>query len=438
MSNLQHIDEDVAVLRKSSALLYTEQNTNSNLLYLENRINNTNHIQFGNHTIEANGIDNNFPTNFKNLLDSAYIGHGVNRTLINLLLSGGVGTYTLVKIENKLNKDWVIDNEINDWLNSFDFHTKYLPEIATDMIYVENAWTEILLNKGARIGNPFIAALRPLGVEHMRLEAIYNRKPLKKAYYSDWLFSNLTHTDIEPIPFFQKNKPYAKTKSCFFSKMPTFGSNAYGRPPNISASSLLQILALLPNFHKANLTEKAFKWIVAVNNDYYQSVRDQNHWNENSKEFNNWKENFHQSIDTFLAAPDAGKVQTRLLTTFATHRQTFNAIDNIKITKLDDDTKMLAETGMNLHDTYTMGFVSASSIHPQLANVHLKNHALSGSNLREAYEMHIKTAVPTMRYLLLDAANTALKINFPHKKLHLGFMDVAFDDYNPVKSTEKK
>ena len=123
---------------------------------------------------------------------------------------------------------------------------------------------------------------------------------------------------------------------------------------------------------------------------------------------------------------------------FDDYRIESNGIDNIKITKLEDDTKELSETGISLYDTYTMGYISASSIHPQLANVHLKNHALSGSNLREAYEMHIKTAVPTMRMLLLHPVNTALKLNFPEKNMKLGFMDVAFEDFNEKNSTTKK
>ena len=96
---------------------------------------------------------------------------------------------------------------------------------------------------------------------------------------------------------------------------------------------------------------------------------------------------------------------------------------------------------MDLHDTYTIGYVSASSLNTSLANVHLKNHSLSGGNLRESYEMHIKTATPTMRQLLLHPVNTALKINFPNKNLKLSFMNVAFENYdtkNTTKATEIK
>ncbi len=52
--------------------------------------------------------------------------------------------------------------------------------------------------------------------------------------------------------------------------------------------------------------------------------------------------------------------------------------------------------------------------------------------------MHIKTAVPTMRMLLLHPVNTAIRLNFPKKNMKLGFMDVAFEDFNEKNSSEKK
>jgi len=433
---------DVSVLPRSNALIYSSRDVaqeigNSNLKYLEQQQNGSFFV-VGDKRIEPNGIDNNFPANFKNLLDSVYIGHGVKRTLINLLLSGGVGIYKEVKEEQKIIRDWQLDNQISDWLDAFDFHNIYLPEIATDMIYVENAWSAVVLNKGARIGNPFIAKLEHLGAEKMRLEYPNSKGIRKNTFYSDWMYSNLRTNDITQYPLFNRANPYAKKVSVIFSKMPTFGSSSYGRPPDISAVSMLKVLSLLPNFHRANLTERGFKWLVSVSADYYKEVRDKNNWEANSKEYNQWKKKFMESIDNFLIAPDADKTQSRFMTSFATDPHSMKAIDNINITKLDDDTKELSETGMDLHDTYTMGFVSASSIHPQLANVNLKNQSLSGSNLREAYEMHIKTAVPTMRMLLLHAVNTAIQINFPGKKLKLGFQDVAFQDYNVKNSTEKK
>lgn len=440
-------NSDVKILPRSKTLVYTksastlpyaDEESLQNLDYVEQRLY-SNVLYFGDYRIEPNGLDNNFPFNYKSLLDNVYIGHGVKRTLINLLLSGGVGIYKEVKEEKKIIRDWQIDNEISDWLDSFDFHNEYIPEAATDMIYVENLWTAFNRNKGSRIGKkPFIAGLQYLSAENMRLEYPNENGKRTKVFYSEWLYSNLRQTDIQSFPVFDKRDPFRNPTSVMFTKMPTFGSTSYGRPPDIGAVAMLKVLSLLPAFHKANLTERGFKWIVAIHQDYYQKIREENHWTEKSKEFKEWKEKFQDSIDEFLTAPEGDKVQTRFMTEFKIDRFSNKPVKAVEITKLEDDTKELSEVGAELHDTYTAGYVSAASIHPQLANIHMKNHALSGSNLREAYEMHIKTAVPTMRMLLLHPVNTALKINFPGKNLKAGFMDVAFEDFNEKNSTVKK
>jgi len=425
---------DTAILPKSNAFLYSynpreliENDSAGNLKYLEqNR--KENYLLFGDHQVLPNGLDNLFPQNFKKLLDKVYIGHGVKRTLINLLLSGGVGLYKEVKEGDRIIRDWQLDEEITDWLESFNFFTEYLTEAATDMVYVENNFPLIYLNKGARIGrSPKIAKIELFQSEDMRIDYTGTSRH-NQVFYGDWYYSGLTYSDIKPFPMFDRANPFKNPVSAMFLKMATFASTGYGRPPDIGAVQMLEVLALLPNFHRANLTEKGFKWIISVSQDLYDAVCKENNWARTSKEFADWKGKFTQKIDDFLTAPDGDKVQTRFLTEFAVDKHTMKPIDAVQITKLADDTKLLSEVGLSLHDTYTLGYVSASSINPQLANVHLKNHALSGSNMKEAYDMHIQTYTPILRNLILHPINTALRINFPDKKLKAGFMDIAFDD----------
>jgi hypothetical protein len=443
--NTEIEEADVKILPRSGALVYAAdeyrenaQNEMNKLTYLEQRTVNDAMV-FDDYRIVPNGYDNNFPYNFKTLLDSVYLGHGIKRTVINLLLSGGVGIYREVKEGEKIIKDWVLDREISDWLDSFEFKESYILEAATDMIYIENCTTQYIFNKGARIGlNPKIAALKFLSSDHVRLEKRDEYGKINNIYLSEWLINNLMYVDIEQIPMFDKNNPFKKRNPAQFIKMPTFGSTYYGRPVDIGAVEMLKVLSLLPKFHKANLTERGFKWIVSVASKYYEAVQSKNQWDRNSKEFKEWKVNFLQSIDDFLIAPEADKLQTRFLTEFAIDPHTGKPINQVQITKLEDDTKTLSEVGMELSDTYTIGYVSANSLHPQLANVNLKNQSLSGSNLREALEMHIRCNTPTMRSLLLTPANNAIKINWPDKNLKLGFMDLAFEDYNKIQSTTKQ
>ncbi len=441
------IHSDVAILPKSNAVIYsaadpreqTESGTLqfTDLKYLEDS-RRDNYLLFGNERILPNGFDNNFPINYKNLLDQVYIGHGIKRSLINLLLSGGVGLYKEKKEGNNVVKDWQLLSkhpEIEDWLNSWGFFTNYLPEAATDMIYVENNTVMFSRNKGARIGYPpKIASMKLINAEESRLEYADFNQTHKHIYQSDWTFGNLKEQHIIKYPVFDITKPFAKPYSAMFVKMPTFASQAYGRPTDIGATEMLKLLAILPQFHRANLTEKPIRWLIKINSAYYDEILKAKGWTKTDKDFLDWKEDFKKSIDTFLYAAKGDKVQTRFFTEFS-KGVTGQLEDKIQIEQLDDKTKELSETGLALMDSVTIGYVSANSIHPQLANIHLKNHALSGSNLKEAYDMHIQTATPTMRNLLLWPVNTAMKVNWPSSGLKLGFMDA---EINGKEKTKEK
>jgi len=435
-------DVDVRILPKSRTIFQSfdprEDLINENSIsYIEQQIVEDKFV-IGNHLIVPNGADNNFPQNYRALLDSVYLGHGIKRTLINLLLSGGIGIYREIKEDTKIIKDWIIDAEITDWLDSFNFKSSYIVEAATDMIYIENCTTQFIINKGARIGlNPKVLELRHHDAEVVRLEKKDASGQINNIFIGEWNGMSLKQDEISIIPMFSKANPWAKKNPGFFAKMPTFGSAYYGRPVDIGATTMLKVLSLLPNYHKANLTERGFKWVVSVASKYYDAICAKNSWTIHDDKFKKWKNEFIASIDEFLIAPQGDKLQTRFLTEFAIDPISGKTIDHIQITKLEDDTKTLSEVGMQLSDTYTIGYVSANSLHPQLANVNLKNQSLSGSNLREAYEMHIKTSTPTMRELLLHPVNTAIKMNWPSKNLKIGFMDMAFQDFNKIQSTTK-
>lgn len=426
--------EDVAILPKSNSILYSAADPReaqvsdmqfTDLKYLEDTRRDK-YLLFGEDRILPNGFDNNFPTNYKNLLDQVYIGHGVKRSLINLLLSGGVSVYKEIKEGNAVVRDWQLLSdypEVEGWLESFNFFTEYLPEAATDMVYVENTTTIYSRNKGARLGYPpKIASLKLIGAEESRLDYAEFNQAHRFIYQSDWMYNTLRLQNMVKYPMWDRNAPFSSPHSAVFTKMPTFASFGYGRPTDIGATEMLKLLAILPQFHRANLTEKPLRWVIKVNAAYYDGVCKANNWTRTSKEFQNWKNDFKNSVDTFLYAAKGDKVQTRFFTEF-TKGMTGALEESISIEKLDDDTKELSETGLALWDTATVGFTSSNSLHPQLANINIKNQALSGSNLVEAYNMHILTAAPTMRNLLLYAVNNALRVNWPNLGLKLGFMD---------------
>ncbi len=431
-TELYSTDEfDVAILPRSGTLFMSENPRErhadrfqkNGLRYVEANMRG-HYLSMGDFKILPNGADNRFPENFKELLDSVYLG-GVKSTLVDLALSGRPIICKEVIKEGKVVNEPVIDNEISDWLDSWRFYEEYLDEIATDMVYVENGWTAMKLNRGARFGleEPKITALEHFGVEDMRLGYAENGRP-KKAYMADWGFNALAPEGVAEYPLFDYRDPFRHPISFAFEKTPTFASKGYGRPRDIGATQQLRVLSLLPNYHYGNLTQKGFKWVVYIDQNYYIGICEKNNWKPDSKEFREWKKDFLASIDTFLISEDGSKVQTRFQTEFRYNGQRGDAMHkSVHIEKLEDDTKDQAQVGLDLHDSYSVAYTSALGISPKLANLNLKNHALSGSDVKEEYEKHIRTTAPRIRNKILSPVNAAIRANWPKKRLKIAFQD---------------
>lgn len=224
---------------------------------------------------------------------------------------------------------------------------------------------------------------------------------------------------------FDAANPFAAPHMAVFKKMPTFGSFGYGRPTDIGAMEWLALLAILPRFHKANLTELPIRWLVKVNSAFYDDVCTANGWTKTDPKFIEWKTNFKTEVDTFLVAAKGDKVQTRFFSEFSLLPNGTTS-DKIQIEALKDNTLDLSKVGLDLNETASAAYLSSLGLNPQLGNINLKNHALSGSNLVEAYNIHISIATPMLRQLLLAPVNTAIKLNWPNSRWCLGFQDVIF------------
>lgn len=435
-------DTDIAILPKSGGLFYAttdpRQNPSPVQPYFSEMLQRDSYMHVNNFRILPNGLDNNFPSAYKSALDSVYLAHGAKRTLINLLLSGGVMPYIEQKNGTRIEKNWLIETEaaeLYDWLKSWDFWDKYLPEAATDMIYVENNTAVLTRNRGWRT-NPQIASLAFIDSEESRLDWVEIGKKHRFVYRADWGFRSNILAEVEEIPIFDRKNPFAAPHMAMFQKMPTFGSFGYGRPTDIGAMEWLSLLAILPRFHKANLTELPIRWLVKINSATYKAVQAANNWTATSPEFIQWKQEFKKAIDDFLIAANGDRVQTRFMSEF-TVMPNGNIEDKIIIEPLKDNTLDLSRVGLDLNETASAAYVSSLSLNPQLANINLKNHALSGSNLVEAYNIHIAIATPMLRSLLLEPVNTAIALNWPKKGWKLGFQDIVFANNHTENNPQK-
>ena len=129
---------------------------------------------YGDVRIVPNGPDNLFPQRFKMLLDKDNIAPGVLRQKIDLMMTGGEMLYKEEISGTQRIKIPIIDNQIEDWLASFDFFDKYLLPAVTDFAYIENCAALLVNNEayrfGGRFGKPQIASVKHINIEEVRMQ----------------------------------------------------------------------------------------------------------------------------------------------------------------------------------------------------------------------------------------------------------------------------
>jgi hypothetical protein len=384
---------------------------------------------YGDVRIVPNGPDNLFPQRFKMLLDKDNIAPGILRQKIDLMMTGGLIVYQEQVTGNEIVKIPVIDNEISDWLESFNCFESYLLPAVTDFIYIENCASLQINNNawkyGGRFGKPMISSVRHVPIEDVRMQwmpysPIGNNPDFY--YVADWLYP----TEIHEYPAFDSQNPFKSAASLKFIKMPSYCSKYYGRPPFIGIANYIDLKVLILNWSKDNLKNSGFKYHVQSPLSYWQNLKEQNGWTND--ELDEYEEEVLEDMDKFLSSQTAENAAKRFHTKFSLPEYG-KSVEGWKIDVLQDNTKQNSEAYISASQHYNEGTIAALHLDPSLSNVQIQGKLSSGLDKLIAFNIHQLISTPTPRRLILVPINEAIKINFWRKdyRPRIGFPDIQLD-----------
>lgn len=388
------------------------------------------YFTIGGYKITPNGPDNLFPYHFKKLIDSNDKLNSMLRQKIDLMMAGGLFLYQEIKKGNKVTRDEILDNEIDDWLENWG-HFNYILEQVTDFTYVENNYTLITCNlagnnKGLQsLGiRPMITSLQYLPAEDMRMEAldILSHNPPQYFFRADWLRA----FDILRYNAYDRNHPFRSNASVYFTRMPTFGSKGYGRPPFIGIVNYLELKALILNWQKDNLKNTQFKWHIESPFEFWETVARHKNWDIAGAEMKQFEEDLLAQIDQFLQSEIAENAQKRFHSKFG-HTQFGNEfVSGWKITALEDNTLKNSEAYLKAGEQIDASIIASVHLDPSLSNVQQQGKLSSGLDKLIAFNIHQLTATPIPRRLILEPINEAIRVNFWKEgyRPRLGFRDI--------------
>ena len=380
-------------------------------------------IEVGKFKITPNGPDNLFPYHFKELLDKNNIFHSILREKIDLILTGGTYLYTEALEGKEIIKVPVLDKEITNWLESWDFDN-FLLEQVTNFIYIENTATLFVSNKARRLpgyeNKRKIAELRAMPIEEIRM-GVYNAQNK----ITDYFQANWYHPEtILKYNAYNRLDPFRYPASMFFVKMPSFGSKYYGRPPFIGITDYLNLKELIINWSIDNLKNTSFKWHIQSPFSYWDKIQEANGWDNTQLE--KYEKDVLVQIDKFLASEKAENASKRFHTKFG--------IDNVtgketgwKLIALEDNTEKNSKAYLDASSNIDESIIASAHLDPSLSNIQISGKLSSGLDKLIAFNIHQLVSTPTPRRLILSPVNEAIRINWPNKDIKIGFHDTQLE-----------
>lgn len=403
--------------------------------------------------IVPNGQTNNLPVELRDIIDENNLAEGVFKRQRGLLWGQGPALYNTGFVEGKKVKTYVEDPEIQDWLNSFDYE-EYLRNCIVDYIHAEYAYTKIFLNRSSRVKDPDarnsydlknrIAKLEHVTIKDARLEWPEDRKNVKNIIVGDWENQDIKTLSIYPV--FDRFDPFRSPVSMVFSNMYSFCRDFYGVPSHFGAwnwikrsSSIPQILESLTN-NSLNI-----KWHVISPSEYWerkaeqlkkkcelQNIEYKDDMLEDLKDevFKKWAEvlsgvkNVGKFITTDSFAIEVGMTKSEIM--------------KWEIIPIDMKVKDYIDAQISVANKADSATTSGLGLHPSLSNIMVDGKLASGSEQLYALKLYLATEVDIPESIVTKAINMAIAVNFPDKKLRLGFYhDVVHreEEVSPVNRT---
>jgi hypothetical protein len=104
----------------------------------------------GGYYIVPDGLDNKFGYQLMQLLEDSNLGLGVIRRQRGLQYGQGLGLYTVNYVEGRREVQWMWDEKIGKWLDSWDYE-EYLINILLDLLIKQEYFTKLLRSREGRI-----------------------------------------------------------------------------------------------------------------------------------------------------------------------------------------------------------------------------------------------------------------------------------------------
>lgn len=392
-----------------------------------------NNIQnhFGEYVVYPYGVNNDIPKLIKDTVDNSYNVPGFLKRKSELLWGNGPKLYTdTITEDGKDVRKRVEDKDVQKWLDSWSAED-YLLQCCVDYQHLQGTFTRFELNKGHRVGKPFINRLHHVNPDRARLARLRKATEEKPTHVlvGTWNFNHINAiSETRAYNLFNFNAPFRFDNSIFYSNFYSFCTDYYTVPDLYGSLEWINRSTAVPLIFKAfSMNAVNLKYHIISPAGFWDKKRVQlqdkcraeNIPYEESMltEFEN---SFLKQIGEVLSGDaNAGKFLHTTRGMVVKGHELHEEGWEIKV--LDQKVKDFVQAQILISDKADKAISAGVNIHPVLANMTDSGKANSGSEQIYALLNYLNTGVDIQEMIICKPLNYALKANFPDKNIKIGF-----------------
>jgi hypothetical protein len=429
--NIDFIGSDAIVQTPDVAFTYQVSETPrdfSKLRGVSNTLDWSNYNNYhGDYIVFPFGSNNDLPEIIKYTVQENYIAPGTLKRKTELLYGGGPRLYKEELVDNKVTRTWMDIPLIQKWLDKFDYQD-YLLKSCVDYQYLQGVFTRFELNKGYKVGKPFINSLSTVSPDQARLACIRatidKQKDPTHVIVTDWRLNHLSSiTEAKVYKLIDPQNPLALPNAIMYSNFSTFCTDYYTVPDIYGSLEWLNRSTSVPLIFKA-LSKNSI-------NLKYHIISPQSFWDKKRNEIEakcqlkqvtyqesmllDYQTEFLKKISEVLASEaNTGKY---LHTTKSFRVDQTNLIEEgWEVKVIDQNIKDFVLAQIKISERADAALSSGMNLHPVLGNINNSGSANSGSEQIMALINYLNTGVNIQEMIITKAINLAIRANFPEEE----------------------
>lgn len=388
----------------------------------------------GGATVVPYGPSNDLPTFIRDVVGDNNLVPGVINRQLGLLWGQGPHLYQLGYTDGNITKMWIKDDEILNWLKSWNFE-EYLRSCIVDYLHLNGYFNSVHLTKGSRLGQKKISHLEHIPAKNARLGWTETRDIRDVQEIIVGNFENrCIDTGIRRYPMYDPKDPGKHPVSAAYNHMYSFSRDFYSLPQFWGAMKWIIRGSEIPTIFKY-VTDNSI-------NLAYHIHSPSAYWDDRRQILKRLHEDWTDAeveIEISKLTEELLKGMTETLSGKTNAGKMFHTIDvpddtgeirSWKVEAIDQKTKDFIEGQLKIAEASTSAITSGMGLHPSLSNIMVNGKLASGSELLYAFKLYLNSDVEIPSSIILEPINQAIAFNFPGKDLKLGFF------HQSVKSEE--